>query len=355
MNALSEALGISLQGNGTIPAVYSERIRLAKYSGMRIMKLVENNIRPGDIIKEDSFYNAVAVDLALGGSTNTTLHLPAIASCFSVDFNIIMFDRLSKKIPHICNLSPVGSHHIQDLHDAGGISALMKRLLEKGILKGEANTVYQKPVKEIIKYSDVTNSEVIRPLNSPYHREGGIAVLFGNLAPQGSVAKTAGIPENMKYHRGPAVIYENGEDASKGILSGKVKKGDVVVIRYEGPKGSPGMREMLSPTSAIVGMGLAEKVALITDGRFSGGSTGNVIGHISPEAAERGPLAVVEKGDPIEIDIKKREINLLISDEEIKLRLSRLKPYEIEIKEEVLKRYAMFVQSAHTGAVFKET
>lgn len=354
MNALSEALGVSLKGNGTIPAVFAERIRLAKFSGIEVVNLVKKNVKPRDIINEDSFHNAVVVDLALGGSTNTTLHLPAIAESFGIKFDINLFDQLSKNVPHLCNLSPIGNHHIQDLHNAGGIYAVMKILHDEGIIKSEAKTVYQKPIYEIIKNSYVKNNEVIRPFNKPFHKEGGLAIIYGNLAPSGSVAKTAGIPEKMKYHKGPAVVFEDGEIATKKILAGKVKKGDVVVIRYEGPKGGPGMREMLSPTSAIVGMGLIEDVALITDGRFSGGSIGNVIGHISPEAAEMGPIAAVQNGDIIEINIKKREMNLLISKTEIIERLNQLKPYDPKVKSGVLKRYSHFVQSAYTGATFKE-
>jgi dihydroxy-acid dehydratase len=354
MNALSEALGIALKGNGTIPAVFSERIRLAKEAGNTVVKLVENNMRPRDIVKENSFYNAVAVDLALGGSTNTTLHLTAIARCFEIDFQIDIFDRMSRQIPHICNLSPVGDHHIQDLHSAGGIFSVMNRLMESELIRGEAQTVYQDSIQNLIKDSEVKNHEVIRPLNTPYHPEGGLAILYGNLAPQGAVTKMAGIPEKMKHHTGPAVVFEDGEKATVDILAGKIKKGDVIVIRYEGPKGGPGMREMLSPTSAIVGLGLMEEVALITDGRFSGGSKGCVIGHISPEAAEKGPIAVIQNGDTIEINLEKRELNLLVTEDEFRQRCEKIKPHDPNISEGCLQRYALFVQSAHTGATFKD-
>lgn len=354
MNALSEALGVALKGNGTIPAVYAERLRLGKYAGMQVMKLVNEDVKPRDIVDEDSFYNAVAVDLALGGSTNTTLHIPAIAHSFGVPFDINQFDRLSRKISHLCNLSPIGNHHIQDLDEAGGVYAVMNRLHEKGLIKAKAKTVYMKPLGELVKLCPVRNDDVIRPLDNPYHKEGGLAILYGTLAPDGCVSKIAGVPDKMKFHKGPAVVFENGEIATEEILAGKVKKGDVVVIRYEGPKGGPGMREMLSPTSAIVGMGLISEVALLTDGRFSGGSTGAVFGHVSPEAAEGGPMALVHNGDLIEIDIEKRKIDLLVDEKELEKRRKKLKPYKPEVKEGFLRRYSHFVQSAGTGAVFKE-
>jgi dihydroxy-acid dehydratase len=354
MNALSEALGVAMKGNGTIPAVYAERMRLGKYAGNQVMKLVEKDIKPRDIVNEDSFYNAVAVDLALGGSSNTTLHLPAIAHAFDIPFDINLFDQLSHKVSHICNLSPIGNHHIQDLDAAGGVYGVMNRLHEKKLLKGDAKTVYIEPMSEMVKKSPVKNGDVIRPLDNPYHKEGGLAILYGSFAPDGCVSKIAGVPEKMKYHKGPAVVFEDGAIATQEILDGKVKKGDVVIIRYEGPKGGPGMREMLSPTSSIVGMGLISEVALITDGRFSGGSTGAVFGHVSPEAAEGGPIALVQNGDTIEIDIKKRQINLLLDETELKTRRKNLKPYTPEVTEGLLKRYSHFVQSASTGAVFKE-
>jgi len=352
MNALSEALGIALKGNGTIPAVYAERLRLAKMSGMQVVRLVEQNIKPRDIIREDSFYNAVTVDLALGGSTNTTLHLPAIAHSFGVPFDINLFDGLSRSVSHLCNLSPIGNHHIQDLDEAGGIYAVMNRLLEKNLVKPGAQTVYMKPIGEVAKDCEVRNNDIIRPLDNPYHKEGGIAILYGSLAPGGCVSKIAGVPEKMKHHKGPAVVFENGEIATQEILAGKVKKGDIVIIRYEGPKGGPGMREMLTPTSAIVGMGLISEVALITDGRFSGGSTGAVFGHVSPEAAEGGAIALVNNGDIIEIDTAKRTIDLLVDEKELETRRKNLQPYTPKVSESLLKRYAYFVQSANTGAVF---
>lgn len=354
MNALSEALGVALKGNGTIPAVHSGRLRIAKEAGMLVMKLVENDIKPRDIVTFDSIVNAISVDLALGGSTNTVLHLKAIAESFGIEFDINLFDELSKKIPHICNLSPVGPHHIQDLHDAGGVYAVLKRLKGAGLIKENAMTVYQKSIGDLVEDSDVYNDEVIRPLDRPYHSEGGLGILHGNLAPEGAVIKLSGVPGKMKHHIGPAVVFDDGELATKAILDGRIKKGDVVVIRYEGPKGGPGMREMLSPTSAIVGMGLIEDVALITDGRFSGGSHGAVIGHVSPEAAEKGPIAVVRNGDKIEIDIENRKINLLIDEKEMEKRLSELDEYMPKDEEDVLRRYSYFVLSASKGAIFRK-
>ncbi len=354
MNALSEALGVALKGNGTIPAVFAERLRLGKKAGMQVMELVKAGKKPRDIVNHDSFFNAVAVDLALGGSSNTTLHIPAIAHSFEIDFDINLFDQLGRKVPHICNLSPIGNHHIQDLYHAGGVYAVMNRLLEKDLIRSGAQSIYLEPIGKRAGGSPVQNSEVIRPLDNPYHQEGGLGILYGNLAEQGCVSKIAGIPEKMRHIKGPAVVFENGEIATKEILAGKVKKGDVVVVRYEGPKGGPGMREMLSPTAAIVGMGLISEVALITDGRFSGGSTGAVFGHISPEAAEGGIIGLVENGDLIEIDIEKRSISLLVERGEIEKRREHLPPYTPEVNNGFLKRYSHFVQSAALGAVFKE-
>lgn len=355
MNALSEALGLSLKGNGTIPAVKSERLRLAKRSGMQAVELVKKRIKPRDIVTMSSFENAITVDLALGGSTNTVLHLMAIAKSFGYDLPINLFDEISRRTPNLCGLSPIGEHHVQDLHYAGGVYAVMNRLSEKELIHSDVQTVSQEPFQEIVKGSQVLNEEVIRPLTDPYHDEGGIAILYGNLAPKSAVVKQAGVPEKMRKHRGPAVVFENGEVATSEILAGRIKKGDVIVIRYEGPKGGPGMREMLSPTSALVGMGLISDVVLLTDGRFSGGSIGAVIGHISPEAAEGGLIAIVENGDIIEIDIDKRQINLKIEPDVIEKRLGSLKPFAPKIKHGMLKRYSQSVQSAHTGAVFKES
>jgi len=354
MNALSEALGVALKGNGTIPAVFAERIRLAKETGKAVMELVKKNIKPRDIVSVESFENAVSLDLALGGSSNTVLHLKAIADCFGIDFNIDIFDKLSRKIPHICNLSPIGTHHIEDLHQAGGVFAVLRRLYDNNLLKNDALTVSLEKIGDISSKHNVKDNEVIRPFDNPYHKEGGLAVLYGNLALDGAVSKTAGVPENLNYMKGKAVVFDDGEKATDAILNGKVKEGDIVVIRYEGPKGGPGMREMLAPTSAIVGMGLVEKVALLTDGRFSGGSTGAVVGHVSPEAADGGLIAVVEEGDFIEIDFNNRKLSLLVSDNEIEKRYKQLKVPEFHINSGILKRYAHFVGSASSGAMFRE-
>ena len=353
MNALSEALGVSLPGNGTIPAVDSARIRLAKETGMQVMKLVERDLKPRGIVTEDAFYNAVAVDLAMGGSTNTTLHLPAIADSFGVPFSIDLFDKLSKKVFHLCNLSPVGNHHIEDLHRAGGVSALLNRIQDLGVLKDESLSVSLQSMGEIASSSKSLDADVIRPIDNPYHSEGGIAVLYGNLAENGAIVKIAGVPDSLREHSGPAVVFNDGELASKEILAGRIKKGNVIVIRYEGPRGGPGMREMLSPTAALVGMGLIEDVVLITDGRFSGGSTGAVIGHLSPEAADGGLVAVVENGDAITVDFNKRTLNLDISEEIIKERFEKLVIKKKDLGNSFLGRYSHFVQSAYTGAVLR--
>jgi dihydroxy-acid dehydratase len=353
MNCLSEVLGLALPYNGTIPAVYAERIRFAKQSGMQIMKLVKQDIRPSHILTQKAFENAVTVDMAFGGSTNTSLHLPAIAREAGINLSLKTFDRISEKTPHLCNMSPGGSHHIQDLHHAGGIPALMMELNQRKLISPDPITVTGKTIGQNIRGKKILNSNVIRPLENPYHPTGGLAVLYGNLAPQGAVVKRSAVDEAMLRHRGPARVFDSEEAAMKAILDRKIKKGDVVVIRYEGPKGGPGMREMLAPTSAIVGVGRDRDVALLTDGRFSGGSRGAAIGHISPEAAEGGPIALVREGDQIEIDIPRKKLNLLIPDKELKKRLSQWKPPRKELKG-YLKRYARLVQSAHTGATFEE-
>jgi len=354
MNAISEALGVALPGNGTIPAVFAERVRLAKETGFALMDLVRNDVKARDIVNKESFHNAVAADLALGGSSNTVLHLKAIAHSFGVDFNIDLFDELSREVPHICNLSPVGPYHIQDLYNAGGVYAILNRLFEQDLIKPKAKTVMGKDIGDLVKDSFVKNNEIIRPLNNPYNKEGGLGVFYGNLAENGAVAKISGIPEKMRNFEGSAVVFENGEDATEAILNGEIKKNDVVVIRYEGPKGGPGMREMLSPTSAIIGMGLINDVALITDGRFSGGSKGAVFGHISPEAADGGIIRLVKNDDKIVIDVNKRKIELLVSKEELEKRNDNTEYLTKEISESVLKRYASQVQSSSNGAVFKE-
>jgi len=349
MNCLAEVLGLALPYNGTIPAVFAERIRLAKKTGMQVMKLVKKNIKPSQILTKKSFENAVTVDMAFGGSTNTSLHLPAIAREAGIKLSLQTFNKISGKTPHLCNMSPGGPHHIQALHQAGGIPALMKELSRGGLIHQDLLTVTGKSIEENLKGKKTINPEVIRPLEKPYHATGGLAVLFGNLAPEGAVIKQSAVDEVMLKHRGPARVFDSEEEAIKIILNRKIQKGEVIVIRYEGPKGGPGMREMLAPTSAIVGVGRDRDVALLTDGRFSGGSRGAAIGHISPEAAEGGPIAVVKNGDQIEIDIPGRKLNLLISKEELKRRLSKWKPPKKKLRG-YLKRYARLVTSANTGA-----
>jgi len=353
MNCLAEVLGLALPYNGTIPAVYAERIRFAKKSGIRVMDLVKKNLTPSKILTEKAFENAITVDMAFGGSTNTSLHLPAIAREIGIKLSLKMFNKISEKTPHLCNMSPAGPHHIQDLHRAGGIPALMNQLSRGGLIHQDTLTVTGKSIGEDIRGKKILDPEVIRSLEQPYHPTGGLAVLFGNLAPDGAVVKQSAVDEVMLKHKGPARVFDSEEEAIKVILGRKVKKGEVVVIRYEGPKGGPGMREMLAPTSAIVGVGRDRDVALLTDGRFSGGSRGAAIGHISPEAAEGGPIAAVRNGDQIEIDIPGRKLNVLISKEEMKKRLSKWKPHKKESKG-YLKRYAKLVTSANTGATLDE-
>jgi dihydroxy-acid dehydratase len=353
MNCLSEVLGLALPYNGTIPAVFAERIRLAKESGKQIMELVKRDLKPSKILTKEAFENAITVDMAFGGSTNTSLHLPAIAREAGIELSLQTFDEISEKTPHLCNMSPGGPHHLQDLHRAGGIPALMLELSCGNLIHRDLPTVTGKTVGENLKGKRTRNPEVIRSLKKPYHETGGLAVLFGNLAPGGAVVKRSAVDEAMLKHQGRARVFDTEEEALKMILDGKIEKGDVIVIRYEGPKGGPGMREMLAPTSAIAGTGMDKDVALLTDGRFSGGSRGAAIGHISPEAAEGGPLAVVQDGDQIEIDIPGKKLSLLISDAELKNRLSLWKPPEKKLRG-YLKRYAALVQSASTGAVFKD-
>jgi len=353
MNCLSEVLGLALPYNGTIPAVFADRIRLAKETGMKIVDLANRGLRPSQILTQKAFENALTVDMAFGGSTNTSLHLPAIAREAGVKLTLDTFNKFSDKTPHLCFMSPGGPHHIQDLHGAGGIPALMQELSRGKFIHLDALTVTGQTVGENLKGKKVLNPEIIHPLDKPYHATGGLAVLFGNLAPGGAVVKRSAVDDAMLRHKGPARVFDTEEVAMKAILDGKIQKGDVVVIRYEGPKGGPGMREMLSPTSAIVGVGRDRDVALLTDGRFSGGSRGAAIGHISPEAAEGGPIAAVREGDTIEIDIPSKKLNVLISDEELKKRLAQWKPLKKELKG-YLKRYAKLVQSANTGATFEE-
>lgn len=351
MNCLSEVLGLALPGNGTIPAVYSERIRLAKETGMQIMKLLEQDIKPSDILTSDAFYNALRVDMALGCSTNSMLHLPAIAHEAHVPLSLEMANDISKVTPNICHLAPAGAHHVQDLYAAGGIMAVMNELSKKDLIKLDMITVTGKTVGENINGHPVLDYDVIRPVDNPYSETGGIAVLKGNLAVDGSVVKRSAVAPEMLKHTGPAKVYDSEDDAIAAIYAGEIVKGDVVVIRYEGPKGGPGMREMLSPTSAICGMGLDKDVALITDGRFSGATRGAAIGHVSPEAMEGGPIAFVKTGDMIEIDIDNCILNVLVSDEELERRKIGWKPNEPRIKTGYLKRYSKMVSSAMQGAV----
>lgn len=354
MNCLAEAIGIALPGNGTIPAVYSERLRLAKYSGQKIVELIEKDIRPRDIITHNSVCNAICVDMALGCSTNTVLHLCAIANEAGIKLDLELFDKISEKTPHLVSLRPAGENDLENFHLAGGVPAVMKELSKKKLIFLDEMTVSGKKVRENIKHSEIKDKDVIRTIDNPHHKKGGIAVLRGNLCPDGAVVKQSAVAEEMLKGNYTARIFNSEEDAAKAIYSNKVKKGDCVVIRYEGPKGGPGMQEMLTPTSALVGMGLDKDVALITDGRFSGGTRGAAIGHISPEAAEGGPIAILQDGDIIEIDITAKKLNVKLSDEEIKNRLGKLKPYEPKIKTGYLARYAKLVTSASTGAILKK-
>ena len=351
MNCLCEVLGMALPGNGTIPAVYSERIRLAKQAGMKIMELLERNIRPRDIITPDALYNALRVDMALGCSTNSMLHLPAIAYEAKAPISLDYANEISEATPNLCHLAPAGDHHVQDLYAAGGVTAVMNELAKADLLKLDTITVTGKTQGENIKGRKVKDYSVIRPLDNPYSKTGGIAVLKGNLAVDGSVVKRSAVAAEMLHHEGPAKVYDSEDEAIAAIYAGKIKAGDVVVIRYEGPKGGPGMREMLSPTSAICGMGLDKDVALITDGRFSGATRGAAIGHVSPEAMEGGPIAFVKDGDIIEIDITKGILNVKVSDEEMAERKKNWTPNEPKIKTGYLKRYSKLVSSAMQGAV----
>ena len=351
MNCLTEVLGMGLRGNGTIPAVYSERIRLAKHAGMQVMEMYRQNIRPRDIMTEDAILNALTVDMALGCSTNSMLHLPAIAHEIGMDFDITFANEISAKTPNLCHLAPAGPTYMEDLNEAGGVYAVINELNKLGLLHTDCMTVTGKTVGENIKDCVNLNPEVIRPVENPYSKTGGLAVLTGNLAPDGSVVKRSAVVPEMMVHEGPARVFECEEDACEAILSGKIKEGDVVVIRYEGPKGGPGMREMLNPTSEIAGMGLGSTVALITDGRFSGASRGASIGHVSPEAAVGGPIALVEEGDIIKINIPENRLELAVSDEELARRKANWTPREPKVKTGYLARYASMVTSGNRGAI----
>ncbi len=351
MNCMTEVLGMGLQGNGTIPAVYSERIRLAKHAGMKVMELLKNNVRPSDIMTKKAFLNCLTVDMALGCSTNTMLHLPAIAHEAGVELNMDIANEISAKTPNLCHLAPAGPTYMEDLNEAGGVYAVMNELSKKGLLYEDQITVTGKTVGENIKDVHNLNPEVIRPIDNPYMAQGGIAVLKGNIAPDTGIVKQSAVVPEMMVHEGPARVFDCEEDAIKAIKGGDIVPGDVVVIRYEGPKGGPGMREMLNPTSAIAGMGLGDSVALITDGRFSGASRGASIGHVSPEAAVGGPIALIEEGDIIKIDIPNNSLNVDVSDEELAKRREKWQPRDPKITDGYLRRYAALVTSGNRGAV----
>ena len=353
MNCLTEAIGMGLQGNGTIPAVYSQRIKLAKHAGMKVMELLEKNIRPRDILTKEAFMNALTVDMALGCSTNTMLHLPAIAHEAGVEINLDIANEISAKTPNLCHLAPAGHHYMEELNEAGGIYAVMNELAQAGLLNTDLITATGKTVGENIRGCENKNPEIIRPIDDPYMKTGGIAVLRGNIAPDSCVVKRSAVVPEMMVHEGPARVFDCEEDAIDAIKSGKIVEGDVVVIRYEGPKGVHGMREMVIPTSAIAGMGLGSSVALITDGRFSGASRGASIGHVSPEAAVGGPIALIEEGDIIAIDIPANTINVKVSDEEMAKRKEAWTPKEPKVKTGYLARYASMVTSADKGAILQ--
>ncbi len=353
MNCLTEAIGMGLQGNGTIPAVYSERIKLAKHAGMQVMEMYRRNIRPRDIMTKEAFLNALTVDMALGCSTNTMLHLPAIAHEAGVELNLDIANEISARTPNLCHLAPAGYTYMEDLNEAGGVYAVMNELNKKGLLHTDLMTVTGKTVAENIKDCVNKNPEIIRPIDHPYSETGGIAVLKGNLAPDTAVVKRSAVAPEMMVHEGPARVFDCEEDAIDAIKGGKIVPGDVVVIRYEGPKGGPGMREMLNPTSAIVGMGLGSSVALITDGRFSGASRGASIGHVSPEAAVGGPIALVEEGDIIKINIPENKLELAVPDEELAARKAKWQPRQPKVTTGYLARYAAMVTSGNRGAILE--
>lgn len=355
MNCLAEGLGLALPGNGTILAVAEERKEFVKQSAKQLMELIKKDIKPRDIVTIDAIDNAFALDMAMGGSTNTVLHTLALAHEAEIEYSMERINEIATRVPHLAKIAPASNYHIEDVHNAGGVSAIINELLKKpGAFKGDCLTVSGKTIRENVAGSDILDKNVIRPLDNPHSDVGGLAVLFGNLAPDGSIIKVGAVDESVGgYHKGPAICFDSQEDALSGIITGKVKEGHVVVIRYEGPKGGPGMPEMLAPTSQIVGRGLGAKVGLITDGRFSGASRGISIGHISPEAAEGGPIAFVEDGDMIELDLKKRTIQLEVSDEEMERRRANWKGFESKVKKGYLARYSKLVTSASTGGVMK--
>ena len=353
MNCLTEAIGLAHPGNGTVPAVYSKRIRLAKEAGMQIMKILDRNIKPRDIVNMKSIKNAIAVDVALGGSTNTVLHLAAIAHEAKINFPLGMINEISAGTPNLCRLSPAGPYHIYDLYMAGGIQAVMNELLKNSLIDGDAMSVTCSRISDNIKSSEILDRSVIRTVDNPYSPDGGLKVLFGNIAPEGCIVKKSAVDPLMYQHKGPARVFNSEEEAVQAIIGLKVKPKDVVVIKYEGPKGGPGMREMLAPTSAVAGIGLDKEVALITDGRFSGATRGASIGHVSPEAMSGGPFAIIQDGDIIEIDILNNKINVCLDDNEIKSRLEKWKAPEPKIKEGYIGRYSRMVTSASKGAVLE--
>ncbi len=356
MNCLSESIGLALPGNGTIPAVMSARKRLAKQAGMQVMEMLARDIKPRDIVTKKAVHNAVTMDMALGCSTNTTLHLPALFAEAGLDLNLEMFNEVSAKTPNLCKLSPAGPHFMEDLEESGGIPAVMSELVKRDLLNLDVMTVTGKTLGENLKDLDakVTNYDVVRPIDNPYSEEGGIAILYGNIAPEGCCVKQSAVAPEMMQSSGTAKVYNSEEDAVEAILGGKIVPGDIVVVLYEGPKGGPGMREMLTPTSSIAGMGLGESVALITDGRFSGGTRGAAIGHISPEAASGGPCGLIQNGDTIKIDIPARTIELMVDEAELAERKKHFKPIEKEVKSAFLRRYAKLVTSASKGAVYEK-
>ncbi|MEW6660822.1 MAG: dihydroxy-acid dehydratase [Bacillota bacterium] len=354
MNCMTEVLGMGLPGNGTIPAIHAARIRLAKQAGLTVVKLLEQNLRPSDIMTEDAFVNALTADMALGCSTNTVLHLPAIAHEAGIKINLEIINQISRRTPHLCKLSPAGDSYLEDLHEAGGISAVLAELAKKGLIKTDALTVTGATIGENIKNAKNLNPDVIRPVEEPHSPTGGLAILWGNLAPEGAIVKKAAVLPHMMVHQGPARVFNCEEDLVAEIMSGRIQPGDVIVVRYEGPKGSPGMREMLTPTSALAGMGLDHSVALITDGRFSGASRGASIGHVSPEAAAGGPIALVEEGDYIQIDIPNYSLQLLVSEEELARRAQKWQRPEPRYTRGYLAKYQKMVKSASTGAVLED-
>jgi dihydroxy-acid dehydratase len=354
MNCLCEALGIALPGNGTIPAVFAERYRLAKEAGMAVVNLIKRGIRPRDIMSKKAIANAIALDMAFGGSSNSALHLPAIAHELGIALPLREFNRVSERTPHICNMAPGGPHHLEDLYYAGGVQAILKRLLGGRLIDGSALTVTGKSLAATVRAASVKDANVIRPLSDPYHKTGGLAVLFGNLAPEGGIVKQSAVAPEMLRHSGPARIFESEQDAAEAIIARKIRPGEVLVIRYEGPKGGPGMQEMLTPTAAIKGIGMDKDVALITDGRFSGATTGASIGHVSPEAMAGGPIAALRNGDTIQIDIPAKKLAVRLTDAEIKRRLKAWRPPKPKISTGYLGRYARLVTSGGTGAVFED-